>query len=353
MEAVRNYGDVPREYAALSNSAGLLDLSFRSRLCVLGSDRARFLHGQVTNDVKRLQAGDGCYAALISAKGKLESDLNIYCLSDEILLDFEPGLLEKVASRLEKYVIADDVQIVPVQEPYGLLSVQGPRAAEAIRASGLTVDLPTTPFRFTKPEGTSGEVYLVNQPRLGAAGFDLFVPSAGLASVFEQISAGVSRVGGRLCGWEAFEITRIEQGIPRFGQDMDETNIPLEAGIEERAISFNKGCYIGQEVISRIRTYGQVTKSLRGLRFDPTAALPTRGDKLHHAGKEVGYITSVVHSPRLQAQIALGYVRKEVNQLGTRLSVGSALVEASAEVVSIPFVPTGERAPNQRVTNQA
>src|SRR5947209_9834304 len=140
MEAVASFGDPILEYAALRNSAGLLDLSCRSRLCVAGADRKRFLHGQVTNNVKDLEAGEGCYAALTTAKGKMESDLNIYCLSDELLLDFEPGFSAAIVQRLERYIIADDVQVLDVAPQYGLLSVQGPAAGSILAGARLAME---------------------------------------------------------------------------------------------------------------------------------------------------------------------------------------------------------------------
>src|SRR6266404_2489474 len=131
-EAVAAYGDTLAEYSALVENAGILDLSFRSRICLTGGDRVRFLHGQVTNDIKGLSAGGGCYAALVTAKGRMQSDLNIYNLSDELLLDFEPGLAERVSRHFEKYLVADDVQIVNIEALYGLLSVQGPGAERVV-----------------------------------------------------------------------------------------------------------------------------------------------------------------------------------------------------------------------------
>src|SRR5207248_10587267 len=134
MEVVNHYGDPLAELAALRGAAGVLDLCFRSLLCVLGADRQKFLNGQVTNNVKDLKVGEGCYAALVNAKGKMQSDLNIYVLENEILLDFEPGYSAAVAQRLEKFIIADDVQAVDVAPHYGLLSVQGPKAEEAVNS---------------------------------------------------------------------------------------------------------------------------------------------------------------------------------------------------------------------------
>lgn len=365
MELVADYGDGPAEHDALRETAGVIDLSFRSRICLVGADRARFLHGQVTNDVKKLRAGEGCYSAITTAKGKMESDLNIFNLPDELLLDFEPGLAEKISTRLEKFIVADDVQIVDASPHYGLLSVQGPKAAEVVRALDLFAELPAKHFSSVKmSDATLGEIYLVNHARLAAerrlparhddkkenfqtavleagapTGFDLFVPNNSLGAVADKLIAAAKQLGGRAVGWTALEIARIEAGIPRFGADMDETNIPLECGIESRAIVYNKGCYIGQEVINRIHSVGHVNKELRGLRLtDDLKALSIRGDKLFHDGKEVGYVTSAAKSPTLNMNIALGYVRREVNQIGNELMLRTAAGESAVKVVALPFV---------------
>ena len=320
-ELVADYGDGSAEHAALREHAGVIDLSFRSRLCLVGADRARFLHGQVTNDVKKLRAGTGCYAAITTAKGKMESDLNIFCLADELLLDFEPGLAEKVSARLEKFIVADDVQIVDAAPHYGLLAVLGPKAATVVQALGIFAELPAAPLGSVKiSDATLGDIYLVQHSRLGGSGFDLFVPNAALGAVADKLIAAAKPLGGRALGWTAFEAARIEAGIPRFGADMDETHLPLECGIEARAIVYNKGCYIGQEVINRVHSFGHVNKALRRLRLaDDLPQLPARGEKLFQDEKEVGYLTSVAKSPTGNGTLALGYVRREVNQAGTQL----------------------------------
>jgi|SRR5215831_6442108 len=364
-ELVNDYGDWPAEHASLRQSAGVLDLSFRSRICLTGADRVRFLHGQVTNDVKKLRAGEGCYAAITTNKGKMESDLNIFCLADELLLDFEPGLTGKISQRLEKFIVADDVQIVDVAQDYGLLSVQGPKAEEVIQLLGLFTEIPARPLDSSKiSDGTLGEIYLMNHARLvgsagilpadsggksvagrrqdagapGAGGFELFIPNTSLGAVADKLIAAAKQIGGRAGGWQAFETARIEAGIPRFGADMGETNLPLECGIEGHAISYKKGCYIGQEVLNRIHSFGHVTKELRGLRLaDDLKSLPQHGDKLFHDGKEIGYVTSVVKSPGA-GNIALGYVRHEANQIGTELVLKTAAGEGAVKIVSLPFV---------------
>jgi len=339
MEIIHDHGDQLAEYHALRKTAGILDLSFRSRICLIGNDRIRFLHGQVTNDVKKLRIGEGCYAAITTSKGKMESDVNIFNLPDELLLDFEPGLTEKISARLEKFIVADDVQIVDAAPHYGLLSVQGPKAAEVINAVNLFSEIPTQQLGTVKISGANfSDIYLANNARLGINGFDLFIPKNSFAQFSEKLIAAAKFFEGRPCGWAAFETVRIENGIPRFGADMDETNIPLECGIENRAVSYNKGCYVGQEVINRIHSIGHVNKELRGLRLaDNLKNLPQKHDKLFFNGKEIGYLTSAVKSPALNANIALGYVRREANQIGNELTLRTSGIESPAKIVELPF----------------
>ena len=281
-EVVEDYGDWASELAALHQAAGVLDLSCRSRLCLTGTDQVRFLHGQVTNDIRRLRTGEGCYAAVVSAKGRMEGDCNIYRLPEELLLDFEPGLQQALTRRLEKFVVSDDVQVVDVAALCGLLSVQGPRSDAVLRALGSFGELPASPFGFAVvSDPLLGEMYLMNQPRLGTCGFDLFVPTASLGVVADKLIAAARPVGGRPCGWRALEVARIEAGVPRFGADMDDRNLPAECGIESRAVNYEKGCYIGQEVINRLHTMGHVNRKLCGLRLSASLPQPpAKDDKL-------------------------------------------------------------------------
>jgi folate-binding protein YgfZ len=321
MDQTTAAADIAADYRALTEGAAFIDFSNRGRLCLLGDDRQTFINGQVTNNVRDLQVGQGRYAALANAKGKMTSDLNIFILKDEILLDFEPGIADAVKERLEKFIIADDVEIVDASS-YHLLSVMGPHAAEACKQ--MERPAPTSPYEITEDLCS----YFAATPRLGTLGIDIFVPGGWLQRIMNSLeNAGVKRAS-----FESFDTVRIEQGIPRFGVDMDENTLAPEA-LGENAISYSKGCYIGQEVIARIRTYGQVAKALRGLRFDAAASVPKPGDKIFHDGKEVGWITSAVFSPKLERPIALGYVRKECNAIGARLVVN----DAGAEIVTLPF----------------
>lgn len=338
-EVVDHYQNVLEEYKALGQTAGVIDLSFRGRVCLTGPDRKRFLNGQVTNDVGALNSGSGCYAALVTAKGKMVSDLNIYSLENELLLDFEPGYSASVTERIEKYVIADDVQVVNVANDYGLWSIQGPHAPSIIRGLNLGIESRETEFEFSSVHhAVIGELYLVTQRRFTEIGYDLYVPVSSVDAMAQRIEKEVSAVGATFCGWQALEMRRIEAGVPRFGLDMDEANLPPEAGLESRAISYSKGCYTGQEVLARIRTYGKIAKLLRGLKIeDPSAKLPVFGDKLFHSGKEVGSITSALESPAIAAKIALGYVRREHNMIGTELTVRTGNIEMPIKIVELPF----------------
>ena len=308
------------EFAALTKTAGVLDLSSRSRLCLLGEDRAKFLHGQVTNDITGLAENTGCYAALVNAKGKMESDLFAYRLTDEILLDFEPGLAEGVQARLEKFIITEEVEVADAAPHFGLLSVQGPTAGEVMAA--LQLPAPEAELALEK---TEAEIYIINQARLGSSGFDLFVP----VDLLEQVKTQFLE-HAPLCGEAAFEKARVLATIPRFGKDFTPDNLAPEGGIEARAISYAKGCYIGQEVIARIRTYGKVQRVLRGLKLEGAVAM---GDEVFHGKKKVGALSSVITEP----DAALALIRREANEPGTALRVETKNGSVNAEVATLPF----------------
>jgi folate-binding protein YgfZ len=339
-ERVASYGDEPGEYRALRRSVGVVDLSSRGRLVLLGADRQKLLNGQVTNNIKDLATGQGCYAALVNAKAKMISDVTVFALESELLLDLEPGRTVTVRERLEQFIIGEDVQVADAAPFYGLLALEGPRAAEMLRHLGLGEVLPAENLGIGKQSTPAwGEVYVANHARIGTVGYDVFVPNDGLEAAASAFRDAAVVVEGKWVGERALELARIEAGIPRFGVDMNESNLPPEAGIADRAISYTKGCYIGQEVIARIRTYGQVAKSLRGMKLRGGGeALPATGTRLYHGDKEVGHLTSVADSPAVGGPIALGYVRKECHGPGTVLAVGTSAGPTQAEIVPLPFV---------------
>jgi len=343
-ETVLHYGQSHAELPWFRATVALVDLSYRSRLCLLGADRQGFLNGQVTNNILTLTPGRGCYACLLNAKGKIDSDLNVHCLEEELLLDFEPGLTDAVRSRLEAYIIAEDVQVLDVAPHYGVLAVMGPLASKAVGVLLPSYDETSDPWTFQKLSHPDlGEVYAMRQPAPGVPAVQLYIPLPGLGTAAGILAGKVRALGGGWAGWDALEMLRVEAGVPRFGMDMDATNLPPEAGLEGRAVRYDKGCYIGQEIIARIRTYGRVSKSLRGFRLETGVdRLPKRGDPLFHEGKPVGYLTSALYSATLRASIALGYVRREHDQEGRRFAL-DADADADAGVAvqaPLPFVPT-------------
>jgi len=342
-EVVESYGDWQTEHAALTGSVGLVDLCFRGRLCLLGKDRQAFLNGQVTNDISRLETGQGCYAALVDAKARMESDLFAWRLPDEILIDVEPGFWEAVLQRLEKFIIADDASVVDAAPHYGLLSIQGPESAATIKQLALPFPIPEQSLTLASGSHSDwGEIYCANQPRLGSAGFDLFVPQDSLETAIMALREAVNSVGGRLCGWRSMETARVEAGIPRFGADMDNSNLAPETGIGDRAISYSKGCYIGQEIISRIRSRGRVNRSLCGLALqDDLPALPENGCVLFADAKKAGHLTSTVNSPSF-GNIALGYVRRGLDTPGKTLELQTGNGTTNATIAPLPFQRLGD-----------
>ena len=340
-EIVSDYGDASAEYRALRSAVAVLDLGFRGRLCLTGSDRVRLLNGQVTNDIRSLKVGSGCPAAFCSPKGRLVADVHIFALAEELLLDFEPGLVDALKARLEHHIVAEDVQVVDVRPYYGLLSVQGPQADAAVRSLELVDGLPEAPLGVVhRNHPVLGDLYVVRRSRAGLPGFDLFIPTDALAAVLDKAVASARERGGGLAGFEALDRVRFESGIPRFPVDMDETNLPPEAGLEATHINYSKGCYTGQETIARLRTYGQVAKRLSGLRLPADlGTLPPKGTKLFRDGREAGYITSTCHSASLGATLALGYVRRESAAPGTLLVLRLEDRECPVEVVALPFMP--------------
>lgn len=332
-EVVSQYSDIAEEYRYLTESAGILDLSFRGRICALGDDRSIYLHGQLTNDIKRLQAGQGCYSAVCTPKGRFQSDLHVHCLENEILLDFEPGLTELVTERLNKNIVADDVELCDIAPHFGLLSIQGPKASAVITSLDLGIEIPSESHSVTWIEdSTLGQIYLVNNARLGSSGWDLYADQDSIPAIADKLIAAARQQAGGPVGWNAFETARIAAGIPRFGQDMSDANLVPETGVSETAISYQKGCYIGQEVLNRLRTFAEVSKTLRRIEFPETEIPPAVGATIELNGKSVGKLTSITIPPGSQAPLALGYVHKSANEAGTQLQIG----EHTVHVANLP-----------------
>ncbi|MDQ2869005.1 MAG: hypothetical protein M3R59_11460 [Verrucomicrobiota bacterium] len=282
-------------------SGAFIDLSARAKLRVTGADRVRFLNGQTTNDVRG--AKEVREACVLNAKGHLEAHIFFHATDDAIWIDVDEALREKLMARLDRYVIADDVVIEDVTEDYALFHVLGDSAPEIAG--------------------------MLRSRRLTADGWDLWTPRAPVAEITAKLFAK-----GREISPAEWETMRIEQGIPRWGHELAPEIIPPEANLEARAIDYAKGCYIGQEVISRMKMSGQTRQRLVGVIADEKISLTT-GMELMKEGKTVGRITSVAPVSESKRQIALAMIKRGANEPGTQLTAPAG--SATVRVVALPF----------------
>jgi len=287
----------------------LLDLSARAKLRVTGADRFRFLNGQITNDLRKASETVEIEACVLNAKGKVNAHIFIAALGESFLIDAEPELRETMRPRLERYVIADDVQIEDVTDEFSLFHV------------------------LTEQPLPHGSGRIVSARRFSATGWDIWSDSARHDAVQHELALAYQLIDSA-----AADVMRIEQGLPRWGRELTEEIIPIEANLEERAIDYQKGCYIGQEVISRIKMSGQTNKRLCGLiSLNNTPLQPPMKLVVPSAsGKEAGWITSATRSQR--REIALGYAKRGFNNPGTNLNALSPDATIPVEVVSLPFL---------------
>jgi folate-binding protein YgfZ len=321
-------------YAALRSGAGIIDRSRLGRIILTGADRRSYLQGLLTNDIAALTAGSGCYAALLTAQGRMIADMRVLELGDAVLLDVSPHVTETVRAHLERFIFSEDVEVRDVTRERAEIGVYGPGAAAIVsRVTDAGLDrLPL--FASTRALFDGSPVLVVRSDEAGIGGYDLITDRAAADALTRALMAA----GAVPVDDEAAEAVRIEAGRPRFGQDMNEDTIPLEAGIEDRAISRTKGCYVGQEVIIRVldRGHGRVARRLVGLSLPSGAEVPAPGAPIASGAREIGRVTSAVLSPALGRPIALGYVHRDFVSPGTEVTTGTT----PAVVTAIPFAVT-------------
>jgi len=297
-----------------AEQAVFLDLSARAKFRLTGTDRFRFLNGQITNDLRKTTETVAIQACVLNAKGKMNGHLFVSAGGDSFSVDAEPELRETLRTRLERYIIADDVQIEDVTDQFSLFHIVSEKS----------------------PTGEHGRFVPVR--RFAQQGYDIWSDAARHGAVWQQLSSAFA-----FLDCTAAEVMRIEQGIPRWGRELTEEIIPIEANLEQRTIDYEKGCYIGQEVISRIKMSGQTNKRLCGLISLDNVPFQL-GLKLaapSSAGREVGWTTSATRSERIGKEIALGYVKRGFNNPGTKLDAFSTENLAKpmpVEVVALPFL---------------
>lgn len=356
------YGDRLLEYAAVrEGGAGLIDLSPRGRILVSGSEAVQFLNGLITNDMKTLAVGQWMPAAFPNVQGRLIASVRIIRLKDEetdnkvypvFLIDTEATTHERVLKTIERFTLAGDFHVTDITSETVLISVQGEKAASVVQAAlGDAVSEldrnaarqwhahPARADHGRDAHATSGygDLTVMRGSHTGEDGFDLVVESNQAAGLWTALQAA----GARPVGYDALEVLRIEAGQPRYGVDVDETNVVTEA--LDEAVSYTKGCYIGQEIIARIKYRGHVAKKLSGIVFQ-SAEKVAAGDVVKSSDeKEMGRITSSTYSYHLGCTIALAYLKYDYIAPDTRVVVISSAAEFRGQVIELPFVQNRER----------
>jgi folate-binding protein YgfZ len=331
------FGDFGAEYRAIRRAVALVDTNFRAVFSLSGPDRNRYLNAVLTSNVRDLKTGQGTIGLLLTPQGHILAEIETIALADRILAISHAMVRDRTYSTLDKFIIMDDVMLEDLTSSMGTLDLVGPRSAELI--SGLArLDI------SAMPEGTHVEAKLglipcriIRHTLVGHPAATLVVTREQLTPLWQELARRVSASGGAPAGMEALNSIRLESGAAWFGQDYDDKVIPHEAGLELSHISYEKGCYTGQEIVVRVQSRGHANRRLTGLQFLDGKA-PAVGAKLlvpgDPAGKEAGQVTSTGFSPQLGRRIGLGYVRREHAATGTRLNASGT----AAEVISLPLL---------------
>jgi len=320
--------------AVREDGAGIIDLSSRGRIRVEGSEAVMFLNGLITNDMKTLELHRWMPAAFPNVQGRLIAAVRVIRLSDRdeksprFILDTEAATHPAVFKTIERFTMAGDFKVTDITGTSAMVSVQGPKAEEIVQH---IVGEPVVRHGVVEEQWNSKELIALRASHTGEDGFDFIIDREAAEALVEALSNS----GATMASPEAVETLRIEAGVGSFGKDMDETNVITEANLDD-AVSFTKGCYIGQEIIARIKYRGHVAKKLTGLTFNHSEQV-VAGDLVKSMeGKDIGRVTSATFSPALGRTIALGYVRHEHLGPGTEVLVGESGVKG--RVTELPFV---------------
>jgi folate-binding protein YgfZ len=330
------YSDRKREWAALRTGCGVYDLGYRARISLTGADRARWLNGMVTNNIRDLAVGNGIYAFLLNPQGHILGDLYAYNLGDSITVDTDRSQLEKILATFDHFIIMDDVGVANLSGQVTALGMAGPKAREVMERAGLGVpELQPLQLHTIECECDCGclTCTIVRTDNPVSESYELWLAAEHVKSLWDTlIVAGAAPVG-----FEAAETQRIVAGIPRYGVDIRERDLPQETA-QTRALNFSKGCYVGQEIVERIRSRGAVHRTFAGFLMEGAEKIAP-GTKIQTNGKEVGEVTSAA-SLSLASQnldgtektIALGYIRREIGVPGREVTIGGV----KAIVVTLP-----------------
>jgi len=321
-----SFSDLEREYRAARENVALLDTNWHATITLAGRDRVKYLHNISSNDIKSLAEGRGTLALLLNPQGHILAELEVYALPEKLLVLSHASQRERTVATLKKYVIGSQVQIEDLTGQMGSIGVEGPRAAEVIeRACRVALDeLADLSIKEIAVNGVP--CYVLRRAHFGETGAEIIAPRTALPELWERLLAEVRAAGGEPIGMAAFHALRLEAGVPWFPADFNDAMIPHEAALETTHISFNKGCYTGQEIVERVRSRGHVNRKRVSLKFSATEP-PATGTKLRANGAEVGYVTSAAFSPGARAAIGMGYVRREQFQPGSVVAFDGGTAE--------------------------
>jgi folate-binding protein YgfZ len=325
------FADAREEFSALLNGCGVYDLGYRARVSLTGGDRVRWLNGMVTNNIRDLAEGHGVYAFLLNPQGRILGDLYAYDVGEALAVETDRSQVEKVIATFDHYIIMDDVEVTNLCETQTALGVAGPQSRACLNAAGVEVP-ELQPLQQITPRCNCDcgcvECMVARGDDATNESYEVWLAPKDVYKTWQAlVAAGATPVGS-----EAMEMHRIVAGIPLYGMDIRERDLPQETE-QARALNFNKGCYVGQEIVERIRSRGNVHRKFTGFLAENAAAI-TVGAKILSSEKEVGEITSVATLPAPSGRsVAMGYIRREVGVPGREVAIG----DASAIVTPLPL----------------
>lgn len=334
-ELVGHFTDPYQEHHAVRQSVGIIDLSHRGRIRLTGNDRAAYLHRIISNDVETLSDGEGNYATMLTNRGKIIADMNVYVFHDFIGIETNSETTSRLYQELDKYLVADDVNIEDLTEHTGTIGVHGPKATELLQEI-FGSDLGNLPeYHSVTYEVDARRIICVRTNETGELGYNLCTTSESMEWMWDMLLTKGRIFSAQPVGLAALNNLRIEAGIPRYGAELDESMFPLEAELDQ-AISFEKGCYIGQEIVARMKYRGHPNRLLRG--FEIVGDTPPQSrDRLFDGDKEIGWMTSTAVSPTLEKTIGMGYVRMAFTDEGSQVEVETTDGRVGATVRPLPF----------------
>jgi folate-binding protein YgfZ len=325
------FADPQEEFSALMHGCGIYDLGFRARISLTGGDRGRWMNGMVTNNVRDLAAGHGIYAFLLNPQGRILGDMHVYNMGETLLVETDRSQVEKIIATFDHFIIMDDVEVKNISDEQTALGLAGPRSRELLNAAGIVVP-EMQPLQLVTPQCVCDcgcvECTVIRGEDAQQESYEIWLAPKDVYKTWQAlINAGATPVGS-----EALEMQRIAAGIPLYGVDIRERDLPQETE-QTRALNFNKGCYVGQEIVERIRSRGNVHRKFTGFLAEGAASIEA-GAKIVSGEKDVGEITSVavLSTPSGERAVALGYIRREVGVPGREVTIGTA----KAAVIQVP-----------------